>query len=570
MNDENNVLFRLKSSNNDYIINLKLLKNLQPQKLEITLIHKTKEIDKVFFLERNREELISENENLSEFNTIEEIFKYIITLIRHQHITIIKPNISYYYIKLFDDNNNIDFQILIQRKGDNYSQREEKEEIKSLKDKIKYFQEQIDILTEKMSNKNVENENIINNSNKDNSDQNNNNNPSEISRRSIYSRFPSSIIDDDDDDKWEILKENNNDISSQNTPNKRGKAFIISDKNEQCENFTAFIDQYDDIIIVWTLREKGELKFFNLKKDVKKEKKNAHSKNINCVQYFHAHKEFKDYIISLSQSDMNIMKFWLIDDEGRELTLKKEFTRLDFNMNIEIFCIFNFNIYDENNSFLFIYGEHMDNRKADRFVYNRVKSNEIVCYKLDQNLNIVKWVNNEEINYNKINNYYEVKNLDTYYNFDPGELYLINSNINDIEVINDLFKTNRGKIFHYKNWNTHFNAFIKKIKKDDTLKLFGICLNGLIIWNLKNNDKPEYVIKMDDFCPYDIISWDDNYLFVSGNDKIKIVNASGQIIDTIQKDKGGYSKIRKIVTPKSEELIVTIDNYQLKCWPFYK
>ena len=30
--------------------------------------------------------------------------------------------------------------------------------------------------------------------------------------------------------------------------------------------------------------------------------------------------------------------------------------------------------------------------------------------------------------------------------------------------------------------------------------------------------------------------------------------------------KKGLSKIRKIDTPKSDELIVAIDNYQVKCW----
>ena len=568
MDDENNVLFRLKSLNNEYIINLKLLKNLQPQKLEITLIHKTKEIDKVFFLERNREELISENENLSEFNTIEEIFEYIITLIKHQHITIIKPNTSYYYIKLFDDNKNIDFHILIPRKEDNYSQKEEKEEIKLLQNKLKACQEQIDILTEKMSkiNELQKNCNNINNDNCVNSLENIKNTFIENKSISVCSGIPQP----NPNEKWNfLLRENNNNISFFNSPNNIGKAFIISDENEQCENFTAFKNKNDNSIIVWTLREKGELKLYNLKKKVKIIKENAHSKNINCVQYFYDYNTYEDYIISLSQSDMNIMKFWLLDDDNGRITLKKEFTKLDFNMNIEIFCIFNYIKYDTNNSFLFIYGEHMDNRKADRFVYNRVKSNEIVCYKLDKELNIVKWVNNEEMNYNKINNYYAVKNLDTYYDFDKRELYLINSNINDIEVKNDLFKTNKGKIFHYENWNTHFNAFIKKI--NETLKLFDICLNGLIIWNLENNVEPEYVLKKDDFCLFDIISWNNDYLFVSSYDKIIIVNTSKQKIENnIQKDKMGYSKIRKINTPESGELIVIIDNYQLKCWPFYK
>jgi hypothetical protein len=152
MDNENNLLFRLKSVNNEYEINLNLLNNIQPQILEITLTHKMRESDKIFFVERNREQLISENENLSEFNTMQEIFNYIISLIKNQHITIIRPNSSYYYIKLNDIQKDIQFLILIPRKEENYSKKEEKEEIESLKKQLKYFQEQIDILTQKLSN----------------------------------------------------------------------------------------------------------------------------------------------------------------------------------------------------------------------------------------------------------------------------------------------------------------------------------------------------------------------------------------------------------------------------------
>ena len=232
-------------------------------------------------------------------------------------------------------------------------------------------------------------------------------------------------------------------------------------------------------------------------------------------------------------------------------------------MNIEIFCTFNWKKYES--SFLFVYGEHMDNREVDGFIYNKVKSKDILCYKLDENLNIVKGNDNEEMNYKKINNFYTVKNLDTYFDFDTEELYLINANINDVEIINDLFKTNRKKIFQYEKWNTHLSAFIKKL--EDSLKLFEICLNGLIIWNLKNNEQPEYKYNIEDFCPFDLISWNKDYLFISGHDRILIFNASEKRIEnTIYKDKRGLSKIRKIDTPKSDELIVAIDNYQVKCW----
>ena len=549
MDDGNNFLFRLKSVNNEYEINLNLLNNLQPQIIEITLTHKMNENNRIFFLERNREQLIQENENFSGFNTIQEIFNYIISLIKNNHIKIIRPNLSYYYIQLSDVQKNIEFRILIARKEVNYSKKEEKEEIESLKKQLKDCQKQIDELTEKISQistGDIENIKQINTGGSGTG----------ISVKSTIS--VGSIIYRE---CKTIYKENNNDISFSNRPNKINKQTIISDKKEQCENFTAFKCWNDDQIIVWTLREKGEIKLYNFKKDLYFRLEHAHSRNINCIQYFHAHEEFKDYIISLSQSDENILKIWLLDNNN--IILKKQFNKSEFNMNIEIFCTFNWK--KDKSSFLFVYGEHMDNREVDGFIYNKVKSKDILCYKLDENLNIVKWDDNEEINYKKINNFYTVKNLDTYFDFGTKILYLINANINDVEIINDLFKTNRGKIFQYEKWNTHLSAFIKRI--DDSLKLFDICLNGLIIWNLNNNKQPEYIYNFDDFCPFDLISWNKDYLFISGNDRILIFNATEKRIEnTIYKDKKGPSKIRKINTPESDELIVAIDNYQVKCW----
>ena len=542
MDDGNNFLFRLKSVNNEYEINLNLHNNLQPQILEITLAHKMNENNRIFFLERNREQLIQENENFSEFDTIQEIFNYIISLIKKNHIKIIRPNLSYYYIQLSDVQKNIEFRILIARKEVNYSEKEKKEEIESLKKQLKDCQKQINNLTEKISQINT-------------GDINSNYNTG-ISVNSTISIVPIK------NEEWTtIYKENNNDISFSNRPNKINKQAIISDKKEQCENFTAFIGQYDDKIIVWTLRGKGEIKLYNFKTKSYSRLEHAHSRNINCIQYFHDHKEYKEYIISLSQSDENILKIWLLDNNN--IILKKQFNKSEFNMNIEIFCTFNWKT--DKSSFLFVYGEHMDNREVDGFIYNKVKSKDILCYKLDENLNIVKWDDNEEINYKKINNFYTVKNLDTYFDFETKILYLINANINGVEIINDLFKTNRGKIFQYEKWNTHLSAFIKKL--EDSLKLFEICLNGLIIWNLKNNEQPEYKYNIEDFCPFDLISWNKDYLFISGHDRILIFNASEKRIEnTIYKDKRGLSKIRKINTPESDELIVAIDNYQVKCW----
>ena len=555
MVDSEENTFKLRSPNNVYIINLKLLNYLEEPKLEITLRHKLKNGDKIYFLETGKEELISQAENLAEFDTIQEIYKYIISLIRNQGITIIRPNKAFYNIKLFDKEKNIYFQIVIQKN------KKENEEIMKLKNTVKELESQITMLKETIQKRSKIEQNSAGASIKDSAHD-----------KTYISRIE---VDEGENKNKYLYKENNNNISFSNIPNKINDGFIISKEKEQCENFTAFLNSNNEGIIVWTIREKGTIKLYNFKKDLYWTLDDAHSKKINSVQYFCDINEYNEYIISLSQADLNMMKIWqFVDDDEFKLELKKVFNKSDFNMVIEVFCIFNTFKYDENHSFLFIYGKHIDKKKIKKInegVHNTVQKNEILCYKLDKDLNIVKSIKNngKEINHEKINNYYEVKNLDTFYDFDNKELYLINSNIHDVEVINSLFEYNRATIFRYEEWNTHHSAFIKKINK--SLKLFDICLNGLIIWNFENNEKPEKFLKIDDFCPFDLISWNANYLLVSGDKKILVVDISKKEIEKVtQIDKKGFSKIRKILTPKSEELIVSIDNYQVKCWPITK
>ena len=187
-----------------------------------------------------------------------------------------------------------------------------------------------------------------------------------------------------------ILKENNNNISFFRIPNNFEKETTISDEKEECENFTAFINLNGHSIIVWTIKGKG---IFNLKDLYKEEliiQQHAHSNNINCIQYFHDHNKIIDCVISLSKLDNDTLKIWSIDYANNdEIKLIKTFKKQFFNKEIEIFCIFNYSDYNPQNSFLFIYGKTISKKKINQYANNGGKNKEIVCYKLDEDLNII-------------------------------------------------------------------------------------------------------------------------------------------------------------------------------------
>ena len=599
--------FRLKSKNNYYIIEIKTLNKENPQKLEISLIHKLPIEDKKFFLQKSKDALTKENDIFSQFNSIQEIYNYLIKIIKSQQIKIIKPEIpeiSNYFIYFFDQENQLDFQITIPK-----IQNENIEIINVLKEDIKSQAEEIKQLKKevfRLSNFNFPNgiQDIFNNNNYDNemikmlqskikeqageikelkkqikqlSDKGSINIKSNIELNNNDNIILGECLESEnnihrsglqEENEKNILKENNNNISFKNIPNNLDNEKIISDGNEECENFTAFINKNYGSIIVWTIKGKGILNLYDFKK-IRKKSYKAHDKNIDCIQYFHDHNELIDYIISLSKLDEDTLKIWKIDyDNDSELKLAKIFRKQFFQKEVELFCTFNYNDYDNSNSYLFIYGKPLLNKKIYKNNINPNKIKEIICYKLDKNLNHIIWERSEEeiINYKRINNFYKINNLDTYYDFNKNkELYLINCNENNTEIINKLFDYYRGSIFKFKEWNYYQSAFIKEI--DNNLKLFQISIIGLAIWDI-NKKEVEASISFEDCCLFDFISWNDNYLLVIGFTEIIILEINGKKIEKKYNKKKveGYSKIRKIITPESYEIVVSIEDHKVKYW----
>ena len=554
MENQYNILFRLKSSNNEYLINIQIIKDFKQLKLEISLTHKLIEGDIKFLLQSSKEELIKENNFLSKFSTIQDIFNYFIKIIKEQQIKILKPTTSYYYINFYDTNEKKNFQILLPKKVE--------DNIKEIVELKRMIEDQKKLLIELHSE--IEKISAIEKKDKyekigicvdiD-----------ETIHNSCLSNFNQSISGIKDN---YILKDNNNNISFNKLPCDFNNEIIISEEKDHCEYFTAFTSMNGNNVVVWTIKGKGLINLYNFEKETK-QNIGAHMKTINCVQYFYVSQTNIEYIISLSQEDVSIFKLWKIDNECK-LILQKEFYKSDFKKNIEIFCTFNCKEYDNENSFFFFYGKHFYNNKNNNYNFNSNINKEIFCYKLDNNLNIINWKKNDgnEINYEIINNFYKINYLDTFYDFKNGNLYLININEKEVEVITELFDHNRGIIYNYKNWGFYLNAYIKEI--NGVLKLFVICIKGIIIWNIDNNVMPESFLEINDYCPIDFLSWNDKILILSGDKKFEILwLADNKLNRKNQKNKKtGYTKIRKINSPKGKELIVAIDDYKVKCWLF--
>ena len=595
MEDNYNLKFKINSANNQYLIEIKIINNdLDQKKLEISLIHKIKNTNIEYFAQYTKESLINENNILSQFKTIEEIYDYLIKFIMSKQFQIVKPSLSNYYIYFFNEENKINFQILIPKKLD------EKKEIMKLKQEIESYQKKLDDLESKVkefnddersiNNSNNHNDIINNDENKINDEKNEkeedimnnlniNNNNNNIGKcvsteiLQIKSEGPSYNININQSSssikETYILKENNNYISFKNAPKNFEEEKIISSEKEQCETFTAFMSKNENSIIVWTIKGYGIINLYDFKKDIHQKEENAHTGNINCVQYFHDRNAYEDYIISLSKLDDTILKIWKIDDENdNKLILSKEFQKNYVNMNIEVFCIFNYTEYNKENSFLFIYGNKILKKKNNKYDYNISKNKEINVYKLNEDLNIITWEkdDNMENEYEIINNFYKINYLDTYYDFETKKLYLINCNENDIEVITELFNINRGTIFKYKDWGSHLSAFIKEIKSNK--KLFDLSIKGIAIWNINNIDEPEAIMEIQDFCPFDLIAYNDDYLIVSGDKKLSILKIKDNNIKRVydKNKKNKYTKVRKISLPNNSKLIVAIDDYKVKYW----
>ena len=112
--------FKLKSTNNEYNLKLGIFTENNSKKLKIYLKHiLTDKRPLEFSMQKEKDELIKENEFFNEFESVEQILEYLKDLIYSGLITIIKDSQVYYNLNFFDRNKNKYFHILLLNKEPN-------------------------------------------------------------------------------------------------------------------------------------------------------------------------------------------------------------------------------------------------------------------------------------------------------------------------------------------------------------------------------------------------------------------------------------------------------------------
>ena len=609
-------VYQLISKQNKYFIKLESIESNQEKIFYLELTHKIENKDYIYYTEKTLDEIKDENKNLYNINSTKELIDYFAKLTKQDCIGINKDEKLVYIVTFIDIKDNAFMKFKLVRKID----KEIEQEILKIYDKLKNNEERYVNLNQKLkqiesqilqesnskkeiitannisnrndnksrffidlinrdnnislfsnnNNKNLNNNNNVNFNNlniqNNNTIMNNNSNFNNFniknSNNNIFNIINSKVYFEDDKDN--IFKENNNSIAFEVEP-KQFKEKIIFDTKNKCEIFTAFILPNNHPIIAWTTTDNKQViktQNINNKDDCLVKVKKAHTHYIDNLKYFYDENIKENYIISLSTNDEESLKFWKLKDEC-DLEIKS-IIKFDFvKINIEHFCIFNNNFYSKENSYLFIYGENRDmNQKSDKYFHKR-----IICYKLNNELEIINWENNQEIK--TINNIETINYLDTFYNKKKNQLYLINCNNKNVSVVENPLNEYISSFLNNDNEQLHLSAFI--VERNNTLELFDSNNNGIYIWNI-NNKTLESKIFIKNSIPYDICLWNNNYLLVSSVAGFMVIQINQKnIIVHLEESKNeskSYSKIRKIYSLKERYSMVGIDIEGNLClWP---
>ena len=365
---------------------------------------------------------------------------------------------------------------------------------------------------------------------------------------SISQQGPNNNVKDSLNHSYNILKENNCQITFKRNPKtiNNTKYIMDSNSNDQCEIFTAFSINLSVTIIAWVtknennkiwLKKWGNEKCFELN--------NAHNSKINVLQYFYNENSEINYIISLSINDKDTLKIWNID--LIELELKHINT---INIKMSNFYMFSCKFLSRDITYLIGYTKN-NNQK------------NICIYKLDNDFNFVEKENLSP----SIECTNEVNFLDVFFHRENNEFYLINCNNYDVKIIFQPFENDDNfNIKSYKKSNNHLHAFIFENHINNTLELFEANIEGIYIWDFNNNNAP---IKEIPIGPvFDMCLWNEEFLFASTNQGFKLIQIEEEnvekTIDECSKIRNG-SKIRKINAPGEGPSIVGINSDRKLC-----
>jgi hypothetical protein len=355
-----------------------------------------------------------------------------------------------------------------------------------------------------------------------------------------------------------MYKENNCEINFSKNPIFIEQKYIINDNPEnekdEIESFIAVANKNNNAIISWITKKDNKSIYIKRwrksKEEITKEskKENAHDSKINSIKYYYNDnaEDKNDYIISLSMNDNKTLKIWNIEiEDDINLILVNIIEK-----KICCFCLFS------NNKFSF-----------DSYLMAYIKDNDkkiISCWKLDNDFNILE---QEEGWPKEFTSPSEINYLDCFYYKKNNEVYLINCNNNDVNVIHQPFIDNgndNNKIRAFKDSMCHLSAFM--IERENNLELFEANCNGVTIWDYNNNSPKQRF----NYGPaFDICLWNTEFLWASTNIGFILININEEkkikIIDENVTKKRNGSNIRKIVAGYEYESIVGIDSERKLC-----
>ena len=618
------------SNNNKFIISLKSIMKNNEKKLEIKLTIIAINNITHYYYEKTLKEIYNEYNFLTEFPTIESLCNYFSKVIMENSFNINNMHNIIYKIIINDKSKNRIIKILLERKINNINEKdieEIKNGMKSMYRNIETLEEQLykknleyieledkynklcqkynEIEQRKNTNSNPINNNSENSNehsindlkilkrvsmnssnnefndnikdyNKDNLIKRGNSAINIPSTSHSYSVYKSISINCNNDSKIAsinqsnlneiskseniiIYKENNCEINFSKNPVFIEQKYIINDNPEnekdEIESFIAITNKNNNAIISWITKKDNKSIYIKRwrksKEEITKEskKENAHDSKINSIKYYYNDnvEEKNDYIISLSINDNKTLKIWNIEiEDDINLILVNIIEK-----KIVCFCLFSCNKFS-----------------FDSYLMAYIKDNDkkiISCWKLDNDFNILEqeegwpkeFTSSSEINY-----------LDCFYYKKDNEVYLINCNNNDVNVIYQPFIDNgndNNKIRTFKDSIFHLSAFM--IEGENNLELFEANCNGVIIWDYNNNDSPKN--KFNYGPAFDICLWDKNFLWASTSIGFILIDINeGKKIKTIDENdtkKRNGSKIRKIVAGYEYESIVGINSERKLC-----
>ena len=597
--------FKFNSDKRQYVLSLKSILENNEEKLLIKLSNILKDNSIIsFHLKKTLFELY-EDKNLIELTSIKSIIDYLSGLINHNKMKIYNINKLITNIVFIDNNKNIEIKFILKRIIDHAQNEEMIEDIENefvnmyknmenmkriiqsqnsklfnLEEKYSFLCQKYEEISSNINNNNnnnrmisqIRDSNINNAIEIDSSVKNEKENKNDISKSktdndSSYSSYIKSFIkssnneisknnsynnnfqENYEENEMNIHKENNCEIKFQKDPTKiNNKKFIMDEvSDEECEDFIAFNITMSQPIIAWiTKKQNKDINIINWAKkgNTYKHHKNLHQGKINKLQYYHNDNKNKEYLISLSFNDKESLKIWEID--LGDLTYLDLILVKSFENKINCFCMFSNKNYSDNYNYLIT----STNKKS------------INIHKLDNELQ-------KEECYSLLDCKNNINFLDIFYHKKNNDIYLLNCNSYDVNVIRNPFDKFETKSF--KKSNNHFNAFI--IEKNNKLEIFEANIEGIFIWDYDNNDKPIKEISIG--LTFDICLWNDNYLWVSNDNGFTLIpidNENEEIIpiDMNKSDKKRIlSKIRKINSPKENESIIGIDfNRKLCLWTY--